>query len=95
VLVFQELGTDIWERMKHMQWRANQFDDHQDSYMSNTALIGVSIKFICEDPHSHSQVEIGMLLTMLIRGKIQEFSCQLNSCNILIKSTFCQSILFT
>ena len=29
---------------------------------SNEALVGVTIKFICQKPRSHSLVEIGMLL---------------------------------
>jgi len=34
----------------------------------NEALVGVTIKFICEKPRSHSLVEIGMLLIALKRG---------------------------
>jgi hypothetical protein len=37
-------------------------------FMSIETLVDVTVGFICENSHSHSLTEVGMLFTMLIKG---------------------------
>jgi hypothetical protein len=37
-------------------------------FVSDEALVSVKIEFICENPHTHSMVEIDTPFTMLTRG---------------------------